>query len=49
MGPNGFPPTMSHMIMLQTSTQSNKEIQSYSSASAGYQSGVLIVVRVKLL
>ena len=46
MGPNGFPPKMSHEIKFQTSSQAVEEIQSYWSASVGYQNGVLIVVRV---
>jgi hypothetical protein len=37
MGQKGFPPNMSHELMLQTSAQSDKEIQSYPSANAGYQ------------
>ena len=45
----GFPPNMYYEIMFQTSSQSNKEIQSYSSASAGYQDGVLIMARVNVL
>ena len=49
MGPKGFPPSVSHEIMFQTSTQSDKEIQSYSSAKAGYRNGVLIVARENVL
>ena len=49
MGPRGFPPNMSHELFFQTSAQSDKEIQSYPSANAGYQNGALIVERVNVL
>ena len=49
MGPRGFPPNMSHDIILQTSSQSDKEIQSYPSANAGYRNGAFIVARVNVL
>ena len=49
MGPSGFPPNMSHEVMFQTSAQSDKEIQSYPSANAGYRNGALIVATVNVL
>ena len=49
MGPMGFPPNMSHDIMLQTSSQYDKAVQIYSSTNAGYLNGVLIVARVDVL
>ena len=49
MGLWGFPPNVSHEIMFQTSTQSDKETQSYPSANEGYQNGVLIVARENAL
>ena len=45
MGPRGFPPNESQEIMFQTSAQSDKAIQIYPSAKAGYRNGVLIVAR----
>ena len=49
MGQRGFHPNVSQDIMFQTSTQSDKETQSYPSANEGYRNGVLIVVRVNVL
>ena len=49
MGQRGFHPNMSHELIFQISAQSNKEIQSYSSANAGYQNGVLIMVSINEL
>ena len=49
MGPRGFPPNMYHELMFQISAQSDKAIQNYSSAIAGYQNGALIVARVNVL
>jgi hypothetical protein len=49
MGLGGFPPIMFHELMFQTSTQSDKAIQSYTSANAGYRNGALIVARVNVL
>jgi hypothetical protein len=45
MGAMVFHPWMSHDPMFQISVQSVEEIQSYWSASAGYQIWVLMVVR----
>ena len=49
MGTREFPPNMSHELMFQTVAQSDKAIQSFSSTSAGYQNGALIMARVKLV
>ena len=46
MGPRGLPPNVSHDIIFQTSSQSDKEIQSYPSANEGYRNEALIVARV---
>ena len=43
MGPRVFPPYVSQEIIFQTLAQSDKEIQSYPSASEGCRNGVLIV------
>ena len=49
MGPMGFPPNMSQDIMFQTSSQSDKEIQSYPSANEGCRNGVLIMAGLNVL
>ena len=49
MGQRGFPPNVSHENMFQTAAQSDKAIQSYPSAKAGYRNGVLIVARENVL
>ena len=49
MGPRGFHPNLSQEPIFQTSTQSDKENQSYPSTNEGYQNGVLIVARVNVL
>ena len=49
MGPWVFPPNVSQDIMLQTASQSDKEIQSYPSANEGCRNGVLIVARLNVL
>ena len=49
MGPRVFPPSMSQEIMFQTSTQSDKEIQSYPFANEGCRNGVLTVVGLNVL
>ena len=49
MGPRVFPPNVSQDIILQASTQSDKETQSYPSANEGYRNGVLIKARVNVL
>jgi hypothetical protein len=49
MGPRGFPPNVSQDLMLQTSAQSDKAIQSYPFANEGCQNGVLIVARLNVL
>ncbi|CAF4309811.1 unnamed protein product, partial [Adineta steineri] len=41
----GFHPNTSHELIIQTLAQSDKEIQSYPSTSAGYRDGALIVAR----
>ena len=43
MGPRIFPPNVSQELIFQTSTQSDKAIQSYRSANEGCRNGVLIV------
>ena len=45
MGPRGFPLWLYHETMFQISSQSIEEIQSYWSASTGYQNYLLMVVR----
>ena len=40
IGPRVFPPKVSQYLMFQTSTQSDKAIQSYPSAKAGYRNGL---------
>ena len=49
MGPRRFHPNMSQDRMLQTSAQSDKEIQSYPSANEGCENGVLIVAGLNVL
>ena len=49
MGLRGFPPNVSPDLMFQTLAESDKEIQSYPSANAGYRNGALIVARVNVL
>ena len=49
MGPRGFPPSESQDIIFQTSSQSDKEIQSYRSANEGCQNGVLIMAGLNVL
>ena len=49
MGPRGFHPNVSQDHMFQTSSQSDKEIQSYPFANEGYRNGVLIVGRLNVL
>ena len=49
MGPRLFPSWMSHDPIFQISTQSIEEIESYWSASVGYQIWVLMVVRENYL
>ena len=49
MGQMGLPYNVSQELMFQTSTQSDKETQSYPSANEGYRNGVLIVARVNVL
>ena len=49
MGQKGFPSNMFHEIIFQTSSQYDKEMQSYSPCSVGYRTGVLMVVRVNEL
>ena len=49
MGPRVFPPNLSQDLMFQTSTQSNKEIQSYPSANEDFRNGVLIVAMLNVL
>ena len=49
MGPRGFPPDVSHDIIFQTLAQSDKEIQIYPFANAGYRNGALVVARVNVL
>ena len=49
MGPRGFPPNESQDIIFQTSAQSDKAIQSYSSANEGFRNGVLIVAGLNFL
>ena len=49
MGPRGFFPNVSKYIILQTSAQSDKVIQSYPSTNEGYQNGVLIMAGINFL
>ena len=49
MGPRGVPPNVSQERMFQTSSQSDKEIQSYPSANEGCRNGVLIVAGLNFL
>ena len=49
MGARVFPPNESQDFMFQISAQSDKAIQSYPSANAGYQNEALIVARVNVL
>ena len=49
MGPTGFPPNVSQYLMLQTTAQSDKAIQSYPSANEGCRNGVLIVAELNVL
>ena len=49
MGLEGFPPNVSHELMFQASYKSDKEIQSYLSAKAGYRNGALIMARENVL
>ena len=49
MGERGLPPNVSHDLMFQTSSQSDKAIQSHQSANEGYQNGALIKARVNVL
>ena len=43
MGPMGIPPNFYQEIIFQTLAQSDKAIQIYPSANAGYRNGALIV------
>ena len=49
MGLGGFPPNVPHELKFQTLSESDKAIQSYLSANARYQNGVLIMARVNVL
>ena len=49
MGQRILPPNVSQELMFQTSTQSNKAIQSYPSANEGCRNGVLIVAGLNVL
>ena len=49
MGPRALPPNVSQYLMFQTSAQSDKAIQSYTSANEGCQNGVLIVTGLNVL
>ena len=49
MGQRVFPPNVSQELMFQTSSQSDKAIQSYPSANEGFRNGVLIVVGLNVL
>ena len=47
MGTRGFPPNVSQDLILQTSSQFDKAIQTYPSANEGCRNGVLIVAGLK--
>ena len=49
MGARGFHPNVSQEIIFQTSTQSDKENQSYPSTNEGCRDEILIVARVNVL